>query len=149
MGGGSSDSTAAFWTSSTTNTSQTTGGSGQDSPTVNAGGNVTIENAGGRVSLAALAGMGQVVKDALTQQSGTTTQALQELADFNASQAAAQVDSAKSTTDLLASVLANNQSLAQNVQSGGATTGMDLTTKVVIGALALMGLLVLSLLFKK
>jgi hypothetical protein len=46
-------------------------------------------------------------------------------------------------------VLGNNQTLAENVQSGGATTGMDLTTKVVYGAMALMGLLIAFMMFRK
>jgi hypothetical protein len=71
------------------------------------------------------------------------------LSNFNANEAQAQVTQTQNETDLLSSVLGNNQTLAENVQSGGATTGMDLTTKVVYGAMALMGLLIAFMMFRK
>lgn len=144
MGGGGSSSSAS---SSSTTTAQTTGASASYSPTVSAGGNVTLTDEGATEQ--ALAGMAQVVQAALNQQTSVSQSALGELSDFNANQSAAQVQQSQSEMQLLSSVLANNQTLASNVQSGGATTGMDLTTKVVIGALALMGLLVVALLFRK
>jgi hypothetical protein len=71
------------------------------------------------------------------------------LSTFNANQANTQVQQTQDETDLLSTLLSNNQTLAENVQSGGATTGMDLTTKVVYGALALGALLIALLMFRK
>ena len=124
----------------------TQGGSGSNSPTIVGSGN-TITDAGQTAN--ALAAVQNVALAALGNSQATNEQALQELSDFNAKQASAQVSSTQSENSLLSSVLANNQTLAQNVQSGGATTGMQLTTKVVIGALVIMGLLVGVLLFRK
>lgn len=145
MGGGSSSSAST----SQTTTAQTTSGSGSESPSVSAGGSVTINSAGGEVSLAALQGMAQVIQEALSQAGSVNTQSLDLLSNFNEAEAAAQVQQQTNDQSLLQSILGNNQTLAENVQSGGATTGMDLTTKVVIGALILMGVLVVAMLFRK
>ncbi len=115
---------------------QTTGAAGNNSPTITTQGNVTITDAGQTAN--AINGMGQVAMSALNL-----------LSNFNSGQAVASVQQNKDNTDLLSTILQDNQTLAANVQSGGATTGMALTTKVVIGALAVMGLLVAVLLFRK
>lgn len=143
MGGGSSSSAS----NSSTTTAQTTGASASYSPTISAGGDVQLTDSG--ATLQALQGMADVVKEALGQQTTVSQAALGELSDFNANQSAAQVQQAQSEMGLLSNVLANNQTLASNVQSGGATTGMDLTTKVVIAAIGVLGLVVVMLLFRK
>ena len=143
----SSSSTKNYSLQETTSTpTYTTGGAGSESPTITGSNNV-ITDAG--ATSAAINGIQAVTLAALNQAGNTNQQALGELSDFNANEATAQVTQADNQDSLLATVLGNNQTLAQNVQSGGATTGMDLTTKVVIGALAIMGLLVAIVLFRK
>ena len=153
MGGGSSSSSSKTTTytsqASSTSTAQVTGGAGADSPTVNAGGAVTINSDGGQVSETALAAMQKTVEDALTLAGTGTQSALNLLSNFNGAQAASGIQQQQDENALLASVLAQNSTLANNVQSGGATTGMELTTKVVLGALAVVGLIVAVLLFRK
>lgn len=136
-----------FSASSTSNPQTTTnyqltgsGSSGNASPTAVAGGSVLITDAGQT---------GKAI-DAVTQISlSALDSSLGLLSDFNARSAQAQVDSSKANTDLLSSVLANNQELANNVQSGGATVGMTLTTKIVWGVLALAAAVVAFVMFKK
>jgi hypothetical protein len=147
MGFSSSDSKSTQATTNNQTTYSAAGGSGTNSPTVIAGGSVTLTDGGATNS--ALKGMSDVALAALDEQNRLNQASLDLLSNFNANEAAATVSSTKDNTDLLASVLANNQTLAQNVQSGGATTGMDLTTKVVNGAMILMGLLIAFMLFRK
>ena len=142
----SSNSTKTYSLQQTTSTpTYTTGGSGANSPTITntGGGGVTITDSG------AIAGMENVALAGLNQGAGVAQQSLQELSDFNANEFGRRVTQAGNEDSLLASVLANNQTLATNVQSGGATVGMDLTTKVVYGAIALAALVVVFVLFKK
>ena len=129
----SASSSSAYTTNYNT---QTTGAAGANSPTVTTQGDVSITDAGQTAN--AINGIGQIAMASLNL-----------LSSFNSGQAVASVQQNKDNTDLLSTILQDNQTLAANVQSGGATTGMALTTKVVIGALALMGLLVAVLLFRK
>ena len=105
----------------------TTGASASQSPTINAGGGVTYEDAGGAVSLQALQGMQEVIQAALDNGQSTNQQALGLLADFNARQAQAQASQSNTDTSLLSSVLASNASLAQNTSTAGATPALNLT----------------------
>lgn len=146
MGFSSSDSKSTLATTNNQTTYSAAGGSG-GGPTVIAGGAVNLTDEGATNN--ALKGMSDVALAALDEQNKLNQASLDLLSNFNANEAAAQVSDTKNNTDLLASVLANNQTLAQNVQSGGATTGMDLTTKVVTGAMILMGLLIAFMLFRK
>lgn len=130
-----------------TQNTQTTGAAGGNSPTINTQGAVNFTDAGQTAN--ALLGMGQVALAALDAQGGVADSALTLLSDFNARQAQAATAQTGSSNDLLSSVLANNQTLAQNVQSGGATVGMALTTKIVWGVIALAGVVVAIVLFKK
>jgi hypothetical protein len=152
MGGSSSSSsnkTTTYQTSSSAQTTTTTqGGSGSESPTVNAAGAVTIQNAGGEVSLEALRGMSDVVQSALSQQNELNQAALAELSDFNARQQEGITNQTSASNDLLSKILGNNQTLAENVQSGGATVGMSLTTKIVWGVLALAAGIVALVIFR-
>ena len=136
-----------FSASSTSNPQTTTnyqltgsGSSGNASPTAVAGGNVLITDAGQTAD--AINSVTSIAQSAIGS-------SLALLSNFNANEAQAQVTQTQNETDLLSSVLGNNQTLAENVQSGGATTGMDLTTKVVYGAMALMGLLIAFMMFRK
>jgi hypothetical protein len=136
-----------FSASSTSNPQTTTnyqltgsGSSGNASPTAVAGGNVLITDAGQTAN--AINSVTSIAQSAIGS-------SLALLSNFNANEAQAQVTQTQNETDLLSSVLGNNQTLAENVQSGGATTGMDLTTKVVYGAMALMGLLIAFMMFRK
>jgi hypothetical protein len=132
----------------TSNTQATlSGASGANSPTIWTNGAVSMTDEG--ATRAALAGMSTVTLAVLDEQNKLNQESLGMLSDFNANQAATEVKTSNNSNDLLASVLANNQALAQNVQSGGATTGMTLTTKVVTGAMVLMGLLIALMLFRK
>ena len=133
----SASSSSAYTTNYNT---QTTGGTGSNSPTVSGQGDVTITDAGQTAN--AINAVSSIALDALDSSMGL-------LSDFNARAAQSQVTQNTANNDLLSTVLGDNQTLAQNVQSGGATTGMELTTKVVIGALALMGLLIAFVLFRK
>jgi hypothetical protein len=136
-----------FSASSTSNPQTTTnyqltgsGSSGNASPTAVAGGNVLITDAGQTAN--SINSVTSIAQSAIGS-------SLALLSNFNANEAQAQVTQTQNETDLLSSVLGNNQTLAENVQSGGATTGMDLTTKVVYGAMALMGLLIAFMMFRK
>jgi hypothetical protein len=136
-----------FSASSTSNPQTTTnyqltgsGSSGNASPTAVAGGNVLITDASQTAN--AINSVTSIAQSAIGS-------SLALLSNFNANEAQAQVTQTQNETDLLSSVLGNNQTLAENVQSGGATTGMDLTTKVVYGAMALMGLLIAFMMFRK
>jgi hypothetical protein len=163
FGVSSSSNPATYSTAQTTE--EQAGGTGTNSPTILASGNVNLTDGGATV--AALNGMGTVslnalnemaamgttaastAQAALTAGSGVTAQALQLLSDFNANEAAAQVQQSQQSTSLLASVLGNNQTLAENSQSGGATTGMDYSSKLIYAALAVVGVVVVAVLFKK
>ena len=147
MSWGVSSSSNPQTTSNTQTTQSVAGASASYSPTVMSSGTVNLSDQG--ATKEALSGMSDVALAALDEQSALNSSALSLLSDFNARQQQSQVDSTQSSNDLLSSVLENNQTLAQNVQSGGATTGMQLTTKVVIGALAVMGLLVAMVLYRK
>jgi hypothetical protein len=136
-----------FSASSTSNPQTTTnyqltgsGASGNASPTAVAGGNVDITDAGQTAN--AINAVASIASQAIGSSLGM-------LSTFNANQANTQVQQTQDETDLLSTLLSNNQTLAENVQSGGATTGMDLTTKVVYGALALGALLIALLMFRK
>ena len=121
---------------STTNQQYTVSGGSGTGATILAGGSVNVTDAGQTAHAI----------DAVTQ---FALQGLGLLADSNAKNEASMVTSELNDNNLLSSVLADNQVLAQNVQSGGATVGMDLTTKVVIGAMAVLGLVVAVLLSRK
>jgi len=123
----------------TTTTTQTTV-SGGAAPTINSGGPVYFTDAGQTEN---------AIKAVTNIALASVDNSMDLLSDFNARQAQSQVSATKDNTDLLSSVLANNQTLAQNVQSGGATTGMNLTTKVIMGALGVVGLIAAIVLFKK
>ena len=171
MGGSSSShadtSTSNASQTTTTNTQQTTstntqltGGSGEGANTVNAGGPVTIQNAGGEVSLAALSGMGNttlnalsgmgdVVKAAINQAGDTSNQSLQILSDFAARQVDANTQQSQNDTGLLSSILASNSQLAQNSQTGGATAAIQSTNYIIWGLLGLAGLALVFFIFRK
>lgn len=131
-----SDSASSSASSSTT--SQTTGSSGNESPTVTAGGNVTLKTGGQEITLAALQGMQDVVTTALQSSLSAVSQASGQQME------AAQAEGVNDTT-LLQSILASNSQLAQNSQTGGATTAISQTNYIIWGliglaALALAGL---------
>jgi hypothetical protein len=130
MGGGKSSSSSATATTS----SQTTGGSGEFSPALTAGGDVSIETGGEEVSLAALAGMAETVQTALEQAGTFAITIAGNQADATAAQAV-------NDTSLLSSVLEANSELAANVQSGGAASAQKTTNYVVFG---LIGIAVLA-----
>src|SRR5574340_490472 len=138
--GGSSSSSAA--TSYTTTTAQTTGGSGSDSPTVSAGGAVSIETGGKEVTLASLQHMSDVVQEALTG----AAQFASTIAGNQADAAAAQ---ATNDTSILGEVLKANSELAANVQSGGAASAQKTTNYVVWGLIGILVVAVASFLFRK
>jgi hypothetical protein len=104
----------------------TQGASGAQSPTLTSAGNITYEDAGGQVTLAALAGMGDVVKQALQDASGVTAASVEA--------SAAQSDA---STQLLSSILATNAQLAQNSQTGGATAAIGQTNYIIWGLIGL------------
>jgi hypothetical protein len=133
----SASSSSAYTTNYNT---QTTGGAGAGAVTISSQGNAIVTDAGQTAN--AINAVSNIALAALDSSMGL-------LSDFNAREAQGEVTQNEANNNLLSTLLGNNQTLAQNVQSGGATTGMELTTKVVIGALALMGLLIAFVLFRK
>jgi hypothetical protein len=117
----------------------TQGASGQQSPTITSAGNVTYEDAGGQVSLAALAGMDNVVNLALSKQNDLNTAELQLLSGSLSDQAKASASASDQSTQLLSSILAQNSQLAQNAQTGGATAAVKQTNYIILAALAFAG----------
>lgn len=111
-------------TNNTSTQQSTQGASGGESPTVTAQGNVTVQNAGGAVSLQALKGMQDVVNEAIQAQSHLGSSEIGLLGDTLAKQAEAASAQSDQSGSLLSSILANNQQLAQNVQTGGATAAI-------------------------
>ena len=134
--------------SDTTNTSQqlsTQGASAAESPTVTAGGAVTIENAGGKVSLQALSGMEDVVKAALDNQGNLNAQQINLLSNLAGKSLENSAATTSQNSDLLSGVLQANQQLAQNSQSGGATAAIKQSNYLIWGLLGLAAVLVFSL----
>lgn len=154
MGLSSSKSSAA--TSSTAYQTTTTGSSGDASPTINAGGGVTYEDAGGEVSLASLAGMqtvinrafdaqtegnsvnAEVLKAALERESGLTAQSIEMLAALSSAQSDSSARAADNSSALLQDILKTNSTLAENQSSGGATLASAASNKIVWGLIALV-----------
>jgi hypothetical protein len=134
----------------------TTGATASASPTINAGGQVTYNDAGGDVSKQALTTVGStinsvsaIVQAALDQQNNLNEAALTLLGGMSGQQADAQARAADSSTQLLSQILASNQTLAENTSSGGATLASKYSTQIVWGALALLALVFGSFFFKK
>jgi hypothetical protein len=130
------------------------------SPTINAGGAVTYQDAGGAVSLQALQSMQDAVDNALatagnlggqTLTAGTTlgSQALQTLSGALASQSDANAQANQSDMGLLSGILANNQQLAQTSQTGGATASVKQTNYIIWGLIGLAALVAGFLIFRK
>ena len=136
MSNGFSDSESSSNQRSTQFT--TTGGSGANSPTVSAEGDVTIQNAGGEVSLAALQGMVDVVQGALS-----------EVGSIAGRNVDASTQQAINDTSLLSTILKSNSDLAANVQSGGAASAQKTTNYVVFGLIGIALLAVGIFLFRK
>jgi hypothetical protein len=97
----------------------------------------------------ALAGMSEIALAALQQGAAVNAESLKLLGDVTSREAAGSGQQVDNSNSLLQGILAANQTLAQNVQSGGATTGMDYTTKIIWAALAMVGLVVAVMLFRK
>jgi hypothetical protein len=127
---GNSSSSSPLTSLQTTN-GQTTGGTGSDSPTITSGGSVLVETGGKDVTMAALSGMTDVVKTALSNVGAAI-----------GNQAEANQLTAANSTDLLKTILSSNNQLAQNSQTGGATAAISSTNYIIWG---LMGLAALGL----
>ena len=116
---------------------QGSSGSG-DSPTVGAGGNVTINSAGGKVALQSLQNMTDVIQAVLKGQNEITGKSLENTAAVTTQNG-----------DLLSAVLKANQTLAQNNQSGGATAAIKQTNFIIWGLIGLAGLALFFFLRKR
>lgn len=122
------DSTTVVSTSNETNTQNATtdlnGAAGDKSPTVSSvNGAVTYNDSGGDVSLAALAGMSEVVAEALGQNASMINRQVDNYARQN-----------DNSAEMLSNVLKANMTLSENKQTGTDTTS---TRYYILGALAL------------
>ena len=157
-------------TNTATNTAQQTVNAtgAHASPTVSGNANtttVTEYSSDPEVAKAAISGIGTVAGQSLTTLAGANTNALSVLADlaknqgntdanaittlatFAGNQQSQQAAASDQTTQLLSSVLANNQTLAANQQTGGLATLNK--TYVTLGLLALGALAIVAFLFRK
>lgn len=119
------------------------GASGTNSPTFASGGNINYTSDGGAVSQSAIAGIVDVVKQALTGAGAVTTQADQLL---NAQQGVQQ-SANDQNNQLLYDVLANEQNLASYQGSGGAIQQSQSTNYVIWGAIGVAALAFIALMF--
>jgi len=149
MGGSSSKSASTYNT--TTTYKQASGGSGEFSPAIDASGGSTvkIETGGKEVSLSALDNMTSVVSQALEGAKDFATSMTEFASKIAGNQADSTSTQALNDTSLLQSVLEQNATLAQNSQTGGATAAIKTTNYIVWGLLALAGLAVAFLFWRK
>jgi hypothetical protein len=126
----------------------TTGASAAQSPTLTSEGALYYLDTSGQLGAQSLDAMAQTVKQVLSEQSNLNDTSLQVLSDWAGKQIDASVQAGSNDAQLLSDVLANNQTLAQNVQSGGATAAMQSNNYLLWGVLGLAGL-VLAVSFKR
>ena len=143
MGGSSSSSSSQ--SAQTQQTQSVTGGSGTNSPTVAAGGNVTYTSSDPSVANNALNVAAQAIQNALSG-AGNAVSTIQNLAS-NQAQLAAQINSSQGQT--LAQSISAQNSLAAAQGTGGASYTSTSTNYLILGAIAVALVGVFALFRKK
>ena len=138
------------YTNTTSSSAQTTGAGNEavNSPTLNASsqGSVSYWDTSGAiaqdVAKAALSGMSDLTTTIIEQLVDVNRDDLEVLSGFAAQQVETNSSQQQASQDMLSALLKSQSTLAQNVQSGGATIAMESYKQILWGVFGLVAIII-------